>query len=607
MQSNLIAVWGGDRARPDLARAQVLLGSDPECLYVLGERADRVLLEVWNPTTGIREKTVVVSSAGQLRSARVWRADRDDQVVVAVRGVDRNELMVLDLGTGALWEEQPVPFGEHVMAASRDACTRVVFDRERPGDAEVVTREGSLRPQMLQGANTYAVSGDGALIASWNDATHRIFVFEAPPSLAVVASTDARYAFTAPHMVFSDDRSTLWCASQGAVHCFALPSMIELGRWTGASASAEIVAVDRTGRAALLDGPIAFSVRHDAPVRPRDFVWSPHLARLSPDGARLAHASGVLGWHDLARDRRVELHTGGHAGAVLAIAASPDGSAVATAANDRTIRVCDAVTGDIAWVLEGDAEGFGALAFAPDGRTLYAVTHGHAPRLTAWSLDDGAECTPAPLAFEGMGPIAVSDDGTRLVAAHVRAGAVVLVDLARFARVAADPRSADDRSVACFADGDRVRVVDAGRRARFALLDAATGELLVEGDAGGALALRAFDGFTRDGQRLVTFEEDRFDACVAVVRDAGDLRREAPSVATRLAGPVTASALGSARVAVAIAGQGACVVEAATQSRWYFARELRVAITALALSADEGTLYVGTENGQVRVYRVSNR
>ncbi len=560
MQSNLVAVWGGERARPDLQRAQVLLGRDPECLYVLGERGDRVLLEVWNPTSGVREKTVVVSSAGQLRSARVWRADRDDQVVVAVRGVDRNELMVLDLDTGALWEEQPVPFGEHVMAASRDACTRVVFDREHPGDAEVVTREGSLRPQMLQGANTYAVSGDGALIASWNDVTRRIFVFEAPPSLSVVASTDARYAFTAPHMVFSDDRTTLWCASQGEVRCFGLPSMIELGRWTGASTRAEIVAVDRTGRAALLDGPIAFAVRHDAPVRPRDYAWSPHLARLSPDGARLAHASGVLGWHDLARDERVELHTSGHAGAVLAIAASIDGRTVATAANDRTIRVCDAVTGEVAWVLEGDAEGFVALAFAPDARTLYAVTHGYAPRLTAWSLEEGVECTPAHLAFDGLGAIAVSDDGSRLIAARPD-GALTAVDVARFATLETAPR------------------------------------------AGGDLTLARFDGLMRGGQWLVIFEASGDGEMAAVFHDVADGLRAVWRMQTRSVGAVTASAMGASRVAVALTSGFVYVIDRGERRAWRVSEALRGSVTALGLSHDERCVYVGTESGQVRVYR----
>ncbi len=545
-------MWGGDRARPRLAGPRALMGSDPDVLYALGERDGAVVLETWGADTGVRLASVSVARGGQLRADRVWRADRDDQVVVAVRGVDRNELAILDLRTGSLWEEQRVPFALRVMASSRDARTHVEYDRESPGDAQVVSPRATLRPEMRQGSNTYAVSGDGLLVACWNDRTRRLLVFEAT-TLSVVASTDERFAFQAPlQMVFSDDRGALWCAAAGEVRCFALPSMTELGRWTGASRAAEIVAVDRSGRAALLDGPVAFEVGHEGAVSPRDRAWSAHLARLSPDGRRLAHASGALGWYDLAREQRVELHEGGHAGEVLSIAASRDGRRVATSSTDRSIRVCDAATGAAGWVFEGDAEGFGALAFAPDGRTLYAVTHGHAPRLTAWSLEDGVETTPSPLALDAPGRIEVSDDGARMLVVPAAAGRATAIDLARFARVAG---------------GD----ADAPRSPSVEVHDDAPEEI-----------------------RLV-------------LRDAPDSARELARFESPVRLPVTAAAVGARRVALAGAEGQLAVVERTLRERQWLGDALRTRVTALAFSPDESTLYAGTENGQVRVYRVADR
>ncbi len=572
----LVGVWGGERARPKLASPRVLLGSDPDEVSVLGERDGAVMLEVWDADSGLRRNTIAVARLGQLRSERVWRADGDDHVVVAVRGIDRNEVALLDVRTGSIFNEQPVPFGEHVMASSRDARTRVVFDRDDPRDAGLMAPGGSLRPEMRDGVNTYALSADGALVACWNDHTRRVLIFEAPPSVSIVASTDERYAFTAPHMVFSDDRATLWCASAGEVRCFALPSMTELGRWTGASRLAEIVALSRDGRAALLDGPIAFAVGRDAPVRPRELSWSPHLARLSPDGTRLAYNSGTIGWYDLTRERHVELHTGGHAGEVLAIACSRDGRLVATASKDRTIRVCDAATGACEWALEGDAEGFSALSFSPDGASLYAVTHGHDPRLTAWSLREGVEVTPARCLVELASRVDVSSDGARITLARVPDRPAQVIDAASFEAIG----DAEPSARAVRPRGPDEEPFDA----------------------------RA--GWSPDGAWFVDFEE-RVNAwgrlCVVAIFFDAEAMREWTRVETSMRPPLSAAAVGATSVLIAGEQGEVQIVDRVTRRYNTVASQLRTSVTALALSPDEGIAFVGTESGQVRVYNLRTR
>lgn len=564
--SKLSAVWGGDRARPRLSSPRVLLGTDADTVYVLGERESCVMLEAWSADTGARVNSVAVSRMGQLRSERVWRGERDELVVFAVRRLDRNEVVTLDVSTGSVWEEQAVPFSEHVMAASRGGAVRVTYDPSDPREAGVIAPGGSLRPEMRDGVNTYAVSADGALIASWNDYTGRLLVIATPPKVELVASTDARYDLHSPQMVFSDDHKALWCVSLGEVRCFALPSFTELGRWTGASRVAEIVGVSLDGRAVLLDGPIAFEVGEEAQVNPRRHSWAPHLARLSPDGTRLAHASGTLGWYDLAREKNVELHTGGHSGEVLSIACSPDGRRVATASRDRSIRVCEAATGECVWSLEGDAEGFSALCFSPDGVSLYAVTHGFEPRLTAWNLEDGVEVTPSRRLVPPPRQLSVTPDGRTLVIG-CEGIATLRIDAASF------ELSPDEDELAGVAEP--VRAKQWLRSPNGLELIAFSGDERADVSGRAWLSVRSFDASSLRPRRLMT---------------------------PWLRAPLTACAVGDTLVAMG-GYQGEVVIFGRGESDpMNSVSPLLTDVTALAFSPDESALYVGTSNGQVRVY-----
>ncbi|MEY9228589.1 cytochrome c [Bradyrhizobium japonicum] len=87
----------------------------------------------------------------------------------------------------------------------------------------------------------------------------------------------------------------------------------------------------------------------------------------------------------------------GHSGPVVALAVSPDGSKLASASWDHSVRLWS-LTDGAARVLEGHQQNVNGVAFAPDGMSLVSVGYDLALRI--WRLPDGQPevvTLPAPL------------------------------------------------------------------------------------------------------------------------------------------------------------------------------------------------------------------
>lgn len=160
----------------------------------------------------------------------------------------------------------------------------------------------------------------------------------------------------------------------------------------------------------------------------------------------------------------------GHSGPIAALAASPDGRALASASWDHTVRVWP-MTGGVPQIFEGHTQNVNGVAFAPDGRTLISVSYDLTARI--WPLADTRAPTivglPSPLNAIAVAPdgefavggadgkiyalspsgallaeietgpspvisIAISGDGALLAAAGIR-GSVAIVDRKIGARV----------------------------------------------------------------------------------------------------------------------------------------------------------------------------
>jgi tetratricopeptide (TPR) repeat protein len=124
----------------------------------------------------------------------------------------------------------------------------------------------------------------------------------------------------------------------------------------------------------------------------------------SPDGKRIARAWTGAGGIQLS-DRSKEyakssvlvvdaatgevLHTLiGHTGDLIGITFSPDGSRIATASFDRTVKLWDTLTGREVFTLRGHTAGVLALAFSPDGHRIVSGSIDYTARV--W------DATPLP-------------------------------------------------------------------------------------------------------------------------------------------------------------------------------------------------------------------
>src|SRR5262249_19606414 len=106
---------------------------------------------------------------------------------------------------------------------------------------------------------------------------------------------------------------------------------------------------------------------------------------------------------------------GGHVGPVTALALSPDGQRLATAAGDKTIDVWDVSTGRYVLTFRGHTAAVTSVAFSPGGKRLASAGDDETVRL--WDAERGQEVLTLKGHSDPVSAVAFSPDGTRLASA----------------------------------------------------------------------------------------------------------------------------------------------------------------------------------------------
>jgi WD40 repeat protein len=120
----------------------------------------------------------------------------------------------------------------------------------------------------------------------------------------------------------------------------------------------------------------------------------------------------------------------GHAGAVHALAFSPDGRTLASGSADKTVSVWDVATGNEQMQLIGHTAPVSSVAFHPRGTELASASDDGSVRI--WNLRLGHEKRALPVQAGGISGLAYSPDGRWLVtgALHDRNVSIAMWDAA---------------------------------------------------------------------------------------------------------------------------------------------------------------------------------
>lgn len=238
-------------------------------------------------------------------------------------------------------------------------------------------------------------------------------------------------------------------------------------------------------------------------------VWS---VAFSPDGTRLASASADLTvkvWDTSTGQSLWAMATGqvssrlyGHSGHLMRVAFSPDGERLAAASGDKMVMVWDVATGKQSLTLKGHTASVTSVAFSPDGLRLASASTDETVKV--WDAATGQESLTLKGHAGAVFSVVFSPDGLRLASASSDQ-TVKVWDAAKGQESLT--LTGHTENVLCVAfSPDGQRLASAGSDQTVKVWDAATGQesLTLKGHTNVVYSVV----FSPDGKRLASASED---------------------------------------------------------------------------------------------------
>jgi RNA polymerase sigma factor (sigma-70 family) len=448
---------------------------------LLGAGWDNIA-RVWDRSTGKERRKVVFRED--------WRnsfAVSPDGKLLATGGRDKDrKLRLWDAGTGKLLFESAAQEGRiEVLEFSPDGKTLAAAGNKAIHLWDVAARMGTRQLAVGQDRlGALAFAPDGKLLAvACGDNRIRLWDLETATELRTLEGhKDWIYG-----LAFSPDGTML--ASSGAdkdrtVRLWDPVTGKELRRLEGPAGWVRPVAFSPDGKTLATggqDGKVRLwdagtgKEKRQLRIPGQDDTWGPWVMAVafSPDGRTLA-ASGtehVVRLWDLATGAEDPATKEGHVDGANSAAFSPDGKLLATASGDHTVRLWDPATGEEVRRLGGGREGFSRVTFAPDGKTVAALTE---RAVVLWDAGTGKELHRLEGHTGPVSSLCFSPDGKTLVSGGYRGdGTLRAWEVSTGKQVRQIGKWDEITSVAFSPDG-KLLAVGLGYL-NIALLDAATG------------------------------------------------------------------------------------------------------------------------------------